>query len=720
MKFITSLLSVVAVAVAVAADIKHCPKYCSCTDEGSSGINAVCTRLSADEQEFVDVVQHLTVTPENITTPIALTDYLFKNLGLRSLESLKIVNTMLTDITEKTFLGLPSLYDINLSNNQLFLIHPETFANNTNLRRLKLSGNPMQLIQVLQPWQSYLLRSPSLNEFDLSNCQLSKVLPKTFTQMRNLIFVNLSSNFLKFIPGDLFESLQYVEELDLSGNMITKLDNDTFVHNTELSSLKLRKNPIEALNGLNITSLDELDLSYCKLSILMRETLEGIPHVTILNLSNNQIAVISDDTFTALRDLKKLDLSDNKLIGPLPKDLFKNNNDLEVLSLSGNKELGDFVQDTGFLEHHSAMQRLLVAGCGLTRLTAGQLSGMDDLNELNVSNNAIRELDDSTFASLKRLNTLDLSNNRLQSLSVQLFAGNADLIKLRLNGNPLKYLTHYAFSHTPLLKYLDASNCELHRLWDSHKHDDDDDDDAHQLLTNLVHLDISSNKLRDLHAADFAHMKQLEVVDIRGNPLQCLTTTVEVVNLLDSQLVVPFRQTENVEPRKVRWDELLEGICPLQKSSPGHAAAAAAVAAAAEQPKPSTKKTLVLENTHASYTKVDEIVVETDSNAAVAMWPMLLSVSALLVSLYLIVYLFGELTHRRRAVAATYARPGLGGHVRSRDASGSPLYYKLYEECSIPDQQTKKKSYVLDFSPIHTILKKNTTYKVMKNNEVNV
>lgn len=706
------LISVVCSATVILADIKSCPSSCTCVLDGTSGVSASCTQFKADEQHFNDTVQHLTISNKDKSS-LSLTDNIFVKLGLQRVESVKIVNSSLTEISVKAFQNLSSLFEVNLSDNQLFLIHADTFAWNTNLHRLNLSGNPLQLTQLLETPHEYLLRSSSLTEFDMSNCQLSNILPTTFSQLKNLVFVNLAWNLIRVIPKEVFEGLEALEELDLSYNHIAKVEKDAFKFNKNLSVLKLKGNPITTMNGINATSLEELDLSECKLKILLKENIQGMPHLIALNLRSNVIEVFSDDTFNDLKELKTLDLSNNKITGPLPRDLYKNNQDLETLLLNGNKELGIFVEESGFIENHYAMLKLEIADCGLTNLTAGQLRGMDNLNILNVSDNAIRVLEENTFANLKRLNNLDLSNNKLETLPNDLFASNVELVKLSLRGNPLKHLSMQLFGHLSELKFLDASNCALEKLWSSHKHDE-----SQKLLNKLAFFDISKNRLKSLHVYDFSTMDRLERIDLSENPIECIKPTIQLIEWFIAKEVDPSRQDakiqENGKEEKVKWNEVIESICPVKQIEE--------VKKVDKVVHSNNGNVLpVVHTAQSSFTAVDEIVVEDTPLTSSVMWPTILAASILIVALYFIIYLVVEITHRRRAMAAAYSRPGsLGGHVRTRGASGSPLYYKLYEECSIPTQPVKtKKSYILDFSPIQTILKKGT-YRIMKTNEVNV
>lgn len=724
MKIIAALLLVASLTV-VWAEVTFCPNHCKCSAEGSSGISVICTKLDPEEQVFQDMVQHLTIA-NAANKSFTLSDNIFASIGLKRLESIKIINSSLGDISVKAFQSLSSLFDVNLSDNQLFLIHPDTFVNNTNLHRLKLSGNPMQLTQLLQSPHETLLRSTSLTDLDLSSCQLSQILPKTFSQLKNLVFISLSHNYLKTIPNDVFDGLEFLEELDLSYNVISKVDKNAFKMNREIAVLKLRGNPIEALNGINAQSMEELDLSECKLRILMKESIEGMPELMNLNLSSNNLDVISSDAFVVVQEMKTLDLSYNKLIGPLPHDLFRYNSDLETLILTGNKDLGTLVEDPGFSGNHMPMSRLELADCGLTTITPGQLKGMQNLNVLNLSSNSIQELDDLTFTHLTQLNSLDLSNNKLTTLSSQLFANNNGLVKLYLSGNPIKHLSTATFASLLSLKYLYANNCQLEHLWDGHKYDSETVVVRKvKVLPSLAVFDISDNHLENLHVEDFEGMEHLEAIGLAGNPLDCSKGTFQVIDFFDKNGVDPHRKelgysaSNTDEDASLRWAELVDSICPIKfPKTPARKKALRRM----NTPRPKEFMPAPSEQSAIIHEAFPITKIEIEANDSSIMWPMVLAVSILIVALYFIIYLVGEITHRRRAIPPSYARAAtLGGHVRTRGTSGSPLYYKLYEECSIPAQPTKeKKNYILDFSPIHTILKKNS-YKVMKsNNEANV
>jgi len=156
------------------------------------------------------------------------------------------------------------------------------------------------------------------------------------------------------------------------------------------------------------------------------------------------------------------------------------------------------------------------------------------------------------------------------------------------------------------------------------------------------------------------------------------------------------------------WNAVIDDICPLKAEK--------VKKPILDTAKDSTTQKWILqrqgipfslkqENRAVSFATVDEVVYEDDSSI---LWPMLLAAFVLFAAMYFIVYfLMNEISHRRRAI---FSKQGsFGGHARARGVGGAPHYYKLYEECSIPNEAVPNKNL------IYAVLK-NTKYDVMKDN----
>jgi Leucine-rich repeat (LRR) protein len=110
-----------------------------------------------------------------------------------------------------------------------------------------------------------------------------------------------------------------------------------------------------------------------------------------LNLSNNRIELISDDTFLQFRNLFQLNISYNKL-KEIGKNVFNGLISLNQLDLSNN--LIEIINDEAFL-------------------------GME-LLKLDLSCNRIKYLRENSFKGLSKTWNINLSNNELEERSVKI------------------------------------------------------------------------------------------------------------------------------------------------------------------------------------------------------------------------------------------------------------------------------------------------------------
>ncbi|XP_054594201.2 adhesion G protein-coupled receptor A2-like [Nothobranchius furzeri] len=102
--------------------------------------------------------------------------------------------------------------------------------------------------------------------------------------------------------------------------------------------------------------------------------------------------------------------------------------------------------------------------------------GLAALEKLDLRNNLISTVEPGAFRGLLALRRLDLSNNRIGCLSPEMFVGLSRLSKLNLSGNIFSTLTAQLFTHLSALKYLHfgtetlVCDCQLRGLflWAQH------------------------------------------------------------------------------------------------------------------------------------------------------------------------------------------------------------------------------------------------------------
>lgn len=733
------VLLLVALLGASLAESTSCPSQCLCTLNSSGGTMARCTTLDAAEQQFTNNIQHLEVS--NIAPQDGwlntLEDRLFVDLSLSRLESIKITNTSLKSIDINAFRGLPNLYDLVLSDNQISNIDPDTFEFSNFLHRLVLAGNPLK-----PDTSKYFLKSESLTELDISRCNLSIITPEMFSKLDTLIFLNLASNNLKDIGHFWnFKDFEFIEELDLSDNQIQKIDSKMLSEHSELASLNLRKNLLKSFDYVDIPELEELDLSQNKFQEINANTFKNVPEVIHVNLSYNQINFIAEDSFIHVSNLKHLDLSHNKIKGPLPVYMLQKNVDIENLKLSGNKEMKVFTGEEGLSGQHNNLYTLDISDCGLESIKLNSFQRMENIVALNLSSNAIRTLDADVFSRLRRLSVLDLSNNKLLTLNTSLFSSNSELRKLIVAGNLLMNFSPKLFLHVHHLRYLDASHCQLAEVWSFR---DAAFMTSHKILSNLEFFNLSNNVIKHLHINDFSSAHTLTTLDIRNNPLTCTKHFTELIQWFISQEIDPEKQkneistelldfdnTDKVVEKSIEWKEVIEQVCPTSPELVKSVKKFENVVGS------ETKKVVEDESKHVKTTeankpdstltlfipgvdlddmfpnkeeeqeeKKEEEMIHYYNMYGWIYWTFVLFVFVLLSA---IINLTGAICCRQAPPRPSYIGP-VGGYVKTKNDGGS-LYYKLYEECSVPNPIVKNKTVVLDF---HQFLKKPNSYNIVK------
>jgi Leucine-rich repeat (LRR) protein len=101
-------------------------------------------------------------------------------------------------------------------------------------------------VEVLQ--KEAMTELATLEGFDLSNGDLTRIEFDAFLDMVKLRDIDLSKNKLVFIHPQLFTTLANLEKLNLNGNQLQALEVDTFTNNKKLQVLKLQNNKISYIS----------------------------------------------------------------------------------------------------------------------------------------------------------------------------------------------------------------------------------------------------------------------------------------------------------------------------------------------------------------------------------------------------------------------------------------------------------------------------------------
>lgn len=163
---------------------------------------------------------------------------------------------------------------------------------------------------------------------------------------------------------------------------------------------------------------------------------EVLSNLSNLGLSSNQLQELGKNTFRNLPGLKHLDLSNNNLanISDLSFQVGINlSSPLLELNLSNslyNESMIFFV--AGALQNGSLsnLQTLDLSGNNLMYFPTGTFSALPSLKHLDLSNNSLVSFRSGMFTNLHSLETLDLRNNSIKNLrnaTILDFSGQPDL-----------------------------------------------------------------------------------------------------------------------------------------------------------------------------------------------------------------------------------------------------------------------------------------------------
>lgn len=174
------------------------------------------------------------------------------------------------------------------------MLTADFFATYNALKYLDISHSKLHKIA------DFTFSLPLLSEIDLSANELISLSANIFNGAVNLRTINLSRNMISIVEPETFINLRSLEDLNLSHNHLT---NNSF-----------DRSGIDWIDGMD--SLTSLDLSYNQLAyfdFMPYQTFAGLANLEVLNLRSNRIT-IDYGAFSSNHHLKTLDLSYNNMI----------------------------------------------------------------------------------------------------------------------------------------------------------------------------------------------------------------------------------------------------------------------------------------------------------------------------------------------------------------------------------------------------------------------
>ena len=421
-----------------------------------------------------------------------------------------------------------------------------------------------------------------LQSLVLENCVLNSLPANAFRGLHSLKTLSVrksrsaaqgltSDNQLDIQHGALLD-LDNLETLDLSENLLKSLPSKSLCSLQHLRILNVSSNQFGSPADLGLESaclphLDTLDMSNNDVTSIDDNSVLSWPSLATIDLSNNHIRYVADSVFST--NIKIINLSNNQ-INHLPGRLIQSSA-VRELNLANNS-LSAF-PSTFFLGQYD-LEKLNLAGNILSTasLSANLTTDLLNLIELDMCHNQIQAVPEQFMASMLNLQnlklcgnklnsvhfpefmpnlaTLDLSSNQLRSIEPAYFGGLPLLTQLSLSDNQINVLHPAAFANNSDILILDLSRNQMYKI-----------PDALSSLNKLQTLDLGWNQISSLQSLD--NMEQLWRLQIPNNliseiPAEFFTKLVslQVLDLSNNRLVrlEPGSLDLNPSLRAVRLD----------------------------------------------------------------------------------------------------------------------------------------------------------------------
>lgn len=357
----------------------------------------------------------------------------------------------------------------------------------------------------------------------------------------HLVYLDVSQNQIANLTWDMFAATPNLQVLNASHNAIDgilNLSNEWFQRLTQVKHLVLSNNRLKSIAHMRLhthwTELDENIDGATETMTTANESIdynnETIPRLLALDLSNNQINDLQPNAFevSGLPKLKYLNLANNQL-SIIPFQVFQALEELEQLDVSNNR-LVTFLDN--FFIKNVALKSLNLRNNSIELIPKHSLFGLNQAIELDLSNNLIKSIDRNAFDSLNALQTLNLCENQLTALPTTLFYRLHQLKRINLSKNQFKVLPNGIFANQYNLEriHIDDTAIETFGNWISRQPNDVNKN----VLKQLRHVSIRNNRqLREIDAMTFRNLPAATHLDLSGNNLINLPMEIGELNELN-------------------------------------------------------------------------------------------------------------------------------------------------------------------------------------------
>ncbi|XP_043959961.1 toll-like receptor 13 isoform X1 [Gambusia affinis] len=454
-------------------------------------------------------------------------------VNLISLRKLTLNNNKLVKLGELAFDGLGNLTELRLNTNKITALSPTAFQSLTRLILLDISQNKLEtisnlrlILQHMPQLQELVIRTNVLRTFQswkLTNRSLDlQALDLSHNPIRDFrVTANIFPNLTCLIIGDKFSVipmkwdvknktfLRQLSSLDVSGLHTSPENMEALLKtvNSSLTSLALnniKRNRTQLINlSCSIPTVSKLQFRSNNLRTVSSYYFKPCVNVVELDLSENHIKIIDENAFTSMRNLTTLRLSKNKL-SSVPTAIRTLQN-LSQLDLSNNMISTLTCQD---FSNQTRLKELSLQNNSIFKLTECAFKGLVHLQILRLQSSQITDLKGAFKTSLPKLKQLLLNGNKLTAIRKGEFEGLKSLWSLSLHQNQIKILDKGCF--VGLLNLTDI------RLQSNGITTGTLKTSPFKGLSNLKRLYLNDNHIKGFNITPFSDLHQLEELSLHG------------------------------------------------------------------------------------------------------------------------------------------------------------------------------------------------------------
>ncbi|GJQ65775.1 hypothetical protein Trydic_g11950 [Trypoxylus dichotomus] len=319
-------------------------------------------------------------------------------------------------------------------------------------------------------------------------------------ELSSLTTLYIESSTIFSIDPLAFQHATKLSSIHFVNCTLPELAPDTFVYATSLRLLNIDQCNLEKIEALKSESLQQLKISFCRIKEITKAMFKTLDEITDINLQGNKIEKIEPGSFNNLVFLVDLNLSYNN-ISQLPPNIFDENDELMSVDMRGNP-LEKI--DTSIF---SNLEQLILSNCQLREFDGSEL---EQVVNLDLSNNLLTELPSGVFRNMINLEYLNLSRNRLTSLPSDIFANNSRLSRIVLDRNDFHRLPKFKNSENLQTQSFSCNECGLESI----------EANVFEDMPALVSLHLTANRIKKLDSDVFNTLRSLRVLDISYNSIQ--------------------------------------------------------------------------------------------------------------------------------------------------------------------------------------------------------